>query len=84
MYPTLADGQVVFVDPAAYDALAPVPGDIILVKHPYRSDVQMLKRVQRIETDGRLFLIGDNPLESFDSRGFGPVSVARVLGKVLG
>ena len=43
----------------------------------------MVKRILRVEPDGRLFLVGDNPdpLASEDSHNFGPVSLEAVRGK---
>ena len=79
MAPLLKSGDVVLVDPRA-----PIePGDVVLARHPFRSSVRMLKRLISVEPDGRLYLAGDNPSESSDSRSFGTVSSADLLGKVV-
>lgn len=78
MLPALAPGDEVLV------ALGrPVDvGDIVLARHPYRRDVVLLKRVDHIDSQGRLHLLGDNPRESTDSRSFGSVGAERVIGRV--
>ena len=79
MSPLLNSGDLVLVDPRA-----PIkPGDIVLARHPFRSSVRILKRLISVEADGRLYLTGDNPNESSDSRSFGTVSSADLLGKVI-
>jgi nickel-type superoxide dismutase maturation protease len=83
MYPLLRDGDEIEVDLDAYRDGGPEPGDVVLVRHPFKRGVEMVKRVLRIEGDGRVFLIGEDPLESRDSRGFGPVRGELVLGRVL-
>jgi type IV secretory pathway protease TraF len=44
----------------------------------------MIKRVARVTPDGRLFVVGDNPSESTDSRTFGALPPSQILGKVTG
>jgi nickel-type superoxide dismutase maturation protease len=79
MEPSLRSGDRVIVDPKA----AIEPGDIVLSRHPYRSSVRILKRLRSVEPDGRIFLTGDNPDDSTDSRSFGTVSRTDLLGKVV-
>ena len=78
MSPALNDGDTVLVRPRVDINV----GDIVLADHPYRSSVTMLKRVARIEADGRVTLVGDNEVESTDSRTFGPVSIKSIIGRV--
>ena len=84
MEPTFREGDVVEVDPDAYAAAPPCVGDVILVRHPFRRDVRLVKRVAQLVPEG-VVLRGDNPdaLQTTDSRSFGPVGLDRVLGKVL-
>lgn len=84
MLPAYRDGDLVLVDAGAYAGLPPRPGDVVLVAHPYRSDVRLVKRVERITGDGCVFVLGDNPSESTDSRSFGALRPSQILGKVTG
>ena len=80
MLPTLRPGDQILVDLAAYLRAPPRQGDIVVARHPYQS-VLVIKRVGRVEGH-RLELLGDNPVESTDSRVYGLVSVKRILGRV--
>lgn len=57
-------------------------GDIVVAKHPHRNDLQIIKRVDFISEEGKLFLRGDNPEESTDSRQFGMVCLEEIIGRV--
>ena len=84
MYPTYRDGDVVEVDVDAYVEQLPEAGDIVLAQHPFKGGVHIVKRVKHITDEGRVFVVGDSPLESSDSRGFGALRPAQILGKVTG
>lgn len=79
MIPTLLPGDEVAVDPNA----EVFPGDIVVIRHPYKNDIVLIKRVIRIEPDGKLFLASDNPDGSTDSRTFGAVSLEYKKGKAV-
>jgi nickel-type superoxide dismutase maturation protease len=57
-------------------------GEIVLVRDPRNSENLMLKRVSGV-ADGTCTVLGDRLEESTDSRTFGPVPVANVLGRAL-
>ena len=58
------------------------PGQIVLVRHPGKPDMLLVKRATRRMPDGRWWLSSDNPgAGAVDSRRFGPV--AGVEGRVL-
>ena len=80
MTPNLNDGDVVLVKPTRRIKV----GDVVLAKHPYKQSLKVLKRVSEINEQGRFELTGDNADESTDSRTFGSISSADVLGKVIG
>jgi len=86
MLPEYADGDEVLVDPRAYGSRSPAPGHVVLASHPTIADTLIVKRVERVEPDGRLFVVGDNPdpLASTDSRQFGAIRPERVQGRVVG
>ena len=77
MRPTLEPGDYVLADPRAEASV----GDVVVARHPWRSDAILIKRVAAIE-DGALDLRGDAPHASTDSRTIGRVPVARLLGRV--
>ncbi len=81
MCPTLSAGQRVLVDPRAYRRRAPALGEIVVARHPYRTDVHLVKRVARLDGE-RIHLLGDNPAQSTDSRTLGGFSPERIVGRV--
>jgi inner membrane protease subunit 1 len=60
----------------------PRVGEVVLVRDPRDRENLMLKRVSGV-ADGTCTVLGDRPEESTDSRTFGPVPVANVLGRAL-
>lgn len=82
MIPDLQPGDEVLVDSRAYQHLSPQIGDIVVASRPDRTGVTIIKRVQSVDKDGRLYLLGDNPASSTDSRSFGPVPTSNIFGKV--
>ena len=60
----------------------PRVGEIVLVRDPREPERLMLKRVAAV-ADGACTVLGDRPDESTDSRTFGPVPFANVLGRAL-
>lgn len=82
MVPTLKEGDVLLYSPRAYKAALPHVGDVVIACHPARAGLKIVKRVGNVTGDGRLFLTGDNPSETTDSRHFGHVPIDEILGKV--
>jgi nickel-type superoxide dismutase maturation protease len=58
-------------------------GDVVLIRRPDRVDLLVVKRVREVLSDGRLWLSGDNPSASADSREFGAVGRDGVAGRVV-
>ncbi|MEC8168686.1 MAG: S24 family peptidase [Candidatus Thermoplasmatota archaeon] len=79
MWPSYLDGDVVSFARCDQTYVARV-NDVVLVRHPMKDNVLMVKRVSVVQNDGRLFLTGDNPdpTASEDSHNFGPVWPAMV------
>jgi signal peptidase I len=88
MAPTLRDGDW---------ALAVAPGrvrrgDVVMLEHPVHPGVELVKRVRGVEGDlapdggvlgaGEVWVEGDRPERSSDSRAFGPVRIERVKARV--
>lgn len=82
MIPLLKPGEILLVDLAAYRQKSPRVGDIVIAWHPHRTNLKIVKRVASVLDDGSCFLIGDNSAESTDSRSFGAIAFAGILGKV--
>jgi nickel-type superoxide dismutase maturation protease len=83
MRPTLRPGDHVLIDPSAYRHRSPMVGDVVLARHPYHRDIEMVKRVDGTLPDGRLLLTGDNPDESTDSRTLGAISPDLLRGQIV-
>ena len=56
-------------------------GDLACFRHPFRGDLELVKRVTAIGPDGAT-LMGLNPAESTDSRSYGPVPKTLYRGRV--
>ena len=60
----------------------PQVGEIVLVRDPRDPENLMLKRVASV-AEGACTVLGDRPEESTDSRTFGAVRLADVLGRAV-
>lgn len=80
MAPTLRSGDLVFVDVRAPWA----EGDVVAADHPTRTDLSIVKRIEFLDEQGRLFLRSDNDEagDATDSRTFGPVPGDHVIGRI--
>ncbi len=58
------------------------PGDVVAARDPRAPSRVIVKRVAVVERDGGLYLIGDNPPASTDSRTFGALPRRFVIGRV--
>jgi signal peptidase I len=80
--PLYQDGDFVFVSEIPILLSGIRPGDAVIFRHPTLG--KLIKLVERVEQGGsRIFVVGLDP-ESRDSRTFGAVPRALVLGKVIG
>jgi nickel-type superoxide dismutase maturation protease len=75
MLPTLRPGQLVIVGERTTLRV----GDIVMIFH---DGIEKIKRVARLDA-GRVYVLGDNPHASTDSREFGWIGAELVVGKVL-
>ena len=75
MVPTLSPGQLV-VGRQVADLRA---GDVVIVSH---DGLEKIKRIEKQQGD-LLYLLGDNPAESTDSRTFGWVQASSIIAKVV-
>jgi len=82
MRPTLEPGDWLLCDPTAYRERAPRVGELVLVPDPRLPSRLLVKRVSEVHDGGReLFVRGDDPAGSSDSRAFGPVAADGVEGR---
>ncbi|MHB8443452.1 MAG: nickel-type superoxide dismutase maturation protease [Patescibacteria group bacterium] len=82
MYPTIADGSVVFISFLKYLFLPPKVGDIVVIKTDKFNNILILKRISDIKNN-EYYVLGDNLNDSFDSRKFGYIEKRHIIGKVL-
>jgi signal peptidase I len=61
---------------------APREGDVVVFYTP-AGDLAV-KRCKGAGNKGEFMALGDNSLQSYDSRSYGPIPVDRIIGKVLG
>lgn len=76
MMPVLPDGTTILIRQQA-----PRPDDVVVARLP-GSHTVVIKRVHRVEPDGRLFLRGDGA-RTTDSRDYGAVPTSCLLGVVV-
>jgi signal peptidase I len=79
MQPTLLPGDRVL----AFRWGAPRANDVVVFRAPDARATFTIKRVQALTADGDVVVRGDNVNVSRDSRHFGPVPRALVIGRVL-
>jgi len=60
----------------------PSLGSVVVTWHPQRSELRLIKRLSRVDSTG-LWLLGDNPTESTDSRQLGAVPANLLRGEVV-
>lgn len=81
MLPAIRPGDRLFLDPRAYRHTAPRQGDVVVAQHPRTAEL-ILKRVTHVTAEGQLFLAGDNPDASRDSRQLGTFAPHMIRGRV--
>ncbi len=79
MTPTLVDGDRVLV---RYGG-AIRPGSVVMLAHPTRDDLLLIKRAVRQQSDGRWWVLGDNPYTGGDSTDFGAVPAELIVARAL-
>ncbi|MDR2247096.1 MAG: S26 family signal peptidase [Treponema sp.] len=94
MVPAIHPGTVLVVNRLAYGIRfpgtgkylfrwsLPKAGDVVIFLTPQGQIA--VKRCGMAVGKEDFFALGDNSLESYDSRSYGPVSADRVVGKVMG
>jgi SOS-response transcriptional repressor LexA len=75
MAPTLREGQIV----VGRRTSQLEPGDVVIVSH---DGIEKIKRIERRQGE-LIYLLGDNPSASTDSRNFGWVQAQAIVAKVV-
>lgn len=81
MAPRLRPGALVVAEPLDQAAVLR-PGDVVVARRPDRPELEIIKRIHSIDAAGTIFLVGDNPGASTDSRDFGAITREQVLARV--
>jgi len=82
MAPRLPSGALVAARPI--DGMTPLRvGDVVVARRPDRPELEIIKRIQAIDGNGAIFLVGDNPSSSTDSRQFGAVPREQIVARVV-
>jgi len=87
MEPTLGAGDRVIVDLWTYRHRPPRPGEVVLIEAAHPGSPTIVKRVA-VSPDGdahdkrKLWVLGDNPVSSADSRQIGWIPLERIVGRV--
>ena len=76
MAPAYKHGKLV----VAWRWSKPKVGDVVIVRH---HSLELIKRVNRMEED-KVYVLGDNPEESTDSRHYGWLPLSSILAVVIG
>ena len=81
MSPAFHDGERVFALRFFYIFFSPAVDDVVIAADP-RDGKFLIKRITAINTTG-VFLSGDNPVHSTDSRSFGMIVRSALIAKVI-
>ena len=78
MLPLLEPGDEVLIDARSKIRT----GDVVVARHPHKTDVHLVKMVTGFDDSGRVRLEGLNSRESTDSRTLGHLPLDLVRGRV--
>lgn len=78
MTPVLEPKDLVFVRPINQVSV----GDVIVLRHPFKTDVTLIKYVAFVNEQGAVYVLGTNLKESTDSRTLGWIPPKLIYGRV--
>jgi signal peptidase I len=94
MSPTINSGTVLIINRLQYGLrfpgqkgylirwAAPKPGEIVVFYTP--SGECAVKRCETVRAEDLFIALGDNALQSYDSRSYGPVPAENTIGRAMG
>jgi len=85
MLPALQPGDTVLAEPVGPSSSAEIGvSDIVILRHPSRAGLLLIKRVKETFYDGGCYVISDNLAEpgAQDSRSFGVVAADQIVARV--
>lgn len=81
LYPEYRDGDYVLMAGVPFPSGKIKAGNMIVFRQPVHG--LLVKRVQKVLSEGQAFEVRGTQIESTDSRNFGPVPLSQVEGKVI-
>ena len=93
MSPTIQNGTILVINRLQYGLrfpwqksylfrwAAPKPGEVVVFRTP--SGDLAVKRCETINEDDSFIALGDNTIQSFDSRSYGSIPADNTIGKAL-
>ena len=78
MLPVLKPKDLVFARPVNQLSI----GDVIVLRHPFKTNVTLIKDVAFVNEKGAVYVLGTNLKESTDSRTLGWVLPEHIYGRV--
>ena len=78
MEPLFKSGDRIIINPISYLFSQPQPGDIVALRD--RGKI-LLKQIKKVYAGNKYFVVGINKVDSTDSRNFGKVKRAQIVGK---
>ncbi len=93
MHPTLKNNTLIVVDKYLFKLFEIKKGDILILQVKNEEMIKRLSHLpgEKFELDGteislnknEIYVLGDNPKESIDSRNYGPLKGENIIGKVF-
>jgi len=93
MNPTLTNNSMIVVDKYMYKIFDIKRGDILILEIEKEEVIKRLAFLpgEKADFNGKLvslkeneiYILGDNPKESIDSRNYGPVKTELIIGKIF-
>lgn len=93
MNPTLTNNSMIVIDKYMYKLFDIKRGDILILEIEKEEVIKRLAFLpgEKADFNGKLvslkeneiYILGDNPKESIDSRNYGPVKTELIIGKIF-